>query len=34
MISKTPQNRNITLAEITQQSANEIIRFNGAHNSN
>jgi ATP-dependent Clp protease protease subunit len=27
MISKTPQNRNITLAEITQQSANEIIRF-------
>ena len=27
MISKTPQNRNITLAEITQQSANEVIRF-------
>ena len=26
MISKTPQNRNITLAEVTQQSANDVIR--------
>ena len=27
MINKTTQNRNITLAEITQQSANDITRF-------
>jgi ATP-dependent Clp protease protease subunit len=27
MVNKTTQNRNITLAEITQQSANEVIRF-------
>ena len=27
MVNKTTQNRNITLAEVTQQSANEIIRF-------
>jgi hypothetical protein len=27
MANKTTQNRNITLAEITQQSANEVIRF-------
>jgi ATP-dependent Clp protease protease subunit len=27
MVNKTTQNRNITLAEITQQSANDVIRF-------
>jgi ATP-dependent Clp protease protease subunit len=27
MANKTTQNRNITLAEITQQSANDVIRF-------